>query len=454
MQQAQGGYGIVLHYDSTENVATIVLSRPGSDEPGEIFSNVPCPVTNGIQTVAPEIGRACFPAGTRVLTDDGLKAIEDVTTNDRVLTHRGRWRQVEWSGRTGESNLASLRGHGGFIRSTTDHKFYTAEVHKQGGKRKLGHPEWTVAANTLGMAWATPRLYGDLDISLPENFIGTMLPDNFWWIVGRWVGDGWTSNQGPRGYRGSGTSRVSICSGKHESDELREQLIKTGWKWSEGEDRTSFKFSVFNEDLRQWLRFHFGTRAYNKKVPSWLLAADLKVREQFLQGYVSADGCRPNVATRRPYTSITTVSWDLTLGIKMLVSSLGYAPTIQTYKQSTKEIEGRKVSTQPQVYKVVWTDAKSGESYSQGFVDDLHIWGRIKKVEVHDEIVDVYDIQVAEDHSFVADGFVVHNCWVQFKGVTQTNPMITHFFNHSYNKIDYGKQYYADNEVPRFMMEM
>jgi len=60
MQQAQGGYGIVLHYDPEENAATVLLSRPGSDQPGEIFSSVPCPVTNGVQVVSPEIGRPCW----------------------------------------------------------------------------------------------------------------------------------------------------------------------------------------------------------------------------------------------------------------------------------------------------------------------------------------------------------------------------------------------------------
>jgi ribonucleoside-diphosphate reductase alpha chain len=37
---------------------------------------------------------ACFPAGTRVITDEGFKAIEKIQSGDQVLTHEGRYRPV------------------------------------------------------------------------------------------------------------------------------------------------------------------------------------------------------------------------------------------------------------------------------------------------------------------------------------------------------------------------
>lgn len=41
----------------------------------------------------------CFVAGTIVITEHGMKAIEDVIVGDMVLTHKGRWRPVTktWS---------------------------------------------------------------------------------------------------------------------------------------------------------------------------------------------------------------------------------------------------------------------------------------------------------------------------------------------------------------------
>lgn len=39
-------------------------------------------------------GSPCFAAGTKVLTKEGYKNIEDVKIGDMVLTHKNRWRKV------------------------------------------------------------------------------------------------------------------------------------------------------------------------------------------------------------------------------------------------------------------------------------------------------------------------------------------------------------------------
>lgn len=45
-------------------------------------------------------------------------------------------------------------------------------------------------------------------------------------------------------------------------------------------------------------------------------------------------------------------------------------------------------------------------------------------------------------------------CSVTYIDNNVANPMITHFFNHDFIGIDYAKQYEAENDLPRFMMEM
>jgi hypothetical protein len=59
-QASQPSYGIVLAYDMQNNTAQILLANRGSEEPGEIFNDVPCPVYAGVQSVAPEPGRPCL----------------------------------------------------------------------------------------------------------------------------------------------------------------------------------------------------------------------------------------------------------------------------------------------------------------------------------------------------------------------------------------------------------
>ena len=53
-------FGVVLNYDGVTNTATVLMSSPVTESAGDILENVPCPVTMGIQTAAPEPGRPCW----------------------------------------------------------------------------------------------------------------------------------------------------------------------------------------------------------------------------------------------------------------------------------------------------------------------------------------------------------------------------------------------------------
>lgn len=62
------GYACVLTFDPYTNTCDVVTALPGSDEMGEVYSNVPMPLTTGVQTTAPKPGTMCwlaFRTGTR-----------------------------------------------------------------------------------------------------------------------------------------------------------------------------------------------------------------------------------------------------------------------------------------------------------------------------------------------------------------------------------------------------
>lgn len=44
--------------------------------------------------------------------------------------------------------------------------------------------------------------------------------------------------------------------------------------------------------------------------------------------------------------------------------------------------------------------------------------------------------------------------WVVFKNGSITFPVITNFFNHAFDEIDYTRQYQANNAIPRYMLVM
>jgi hypothetical protein len=92
-QAATPGYACVLTYNSEKNTCDLVTALPGSDELGEIYSNVPMPFNGGVQAVAPKAGTMCWIAfrdGTR--GDPFITHFFDL--NFRVNRYEGQYRAV------------------------------------------------------------------------------------------------------------------------------------------------------------------------------------------------------------------------------------------------------------------------------------------------------------------------------------------------------------------------
>jgi len=43
------------------------------------------------------------------------------------------------------------------------------------------------------------------------------------------------------------------------------------------------------------------------------------------------------------------------------------------------------------------------------------------------------------------------SCWVVFKGGRESQPYVTHFFNHDFGKFDYRRMYRAGNDIPKYL---
>lgn len=55
-----GSVGTILSYDRYSNSASVLLSKPETDEIEEVLQGVPCPTYIGVQMAAPEPGRLCW----------------------------------------------------------------------------------------------------------------------------------------------------------------------------------------------------------------------------------------------------------------------------------------------------------------------------------------------------------------------------------------------------------
>lgn len=188
-------------------------------------------------------GSPCFVADTLVLTKNGYKKIVDITTDDEVLTHRNQYKKVVNFLEQGKKTIWNIKAMGfDELKTTSNHKFfvrersYSYEPNKSGNRAKVrsfGKPEWVECQDLttnhfLGIAInqesKMPSWDGVEYTRGKSTYIKNSLPiydDRFWYLVGRYLGDGWIRS---RKERNGNLSGVTICCGEHKIEEFKTPL--------------------------------------------------------------------------------------------------------------------------------------------------------------------------------------------------------------------------------------
>jgi DNA (cytosine-5)-methyltransferase 1 len=329
-------------------------------------------------------GPPCFPAETLVLTARGHVSIAEVRVGDLVLTHRGRWRRVLATG-SKIADTIMVCGQGATVETTAEHPFWSRPISRRWNNRKRRYekvwadPEWLPAADLGRKGWAVPSACEPLAVpEVPGWQHGTGA--DFWWLVGRWLGDGWVRR---RKARAPSENFPSVPRFRPAPD----ACIPT----------------IFGNALADWLTDNFGAGAAAKRLPGWVFGMAAEHRAALLAGYVLADG-HTRAATGE--LGATTTSKALAVGLIKLVAGLGCTPTLYFAPRPAKHsIEGREVSQRPW-WQVRWRDVKT----KQVRRTDGHLWTQVRQVKPGRSNVPVYNLEVEEDNTFTADGIVVHNC--------------------------------------------
>lgn len=365
----------------------------------------------------------CFVEDTLILTARGMLPIPDVVIGDLVLTHLNRWRKVL---RTGSAVSATMiaSGYGASLEGTAEHPIYarrdmgSTRLRVAGQRwpvyqpKHLDQPEWIPLAHSAGYHWASPVVFDALPVPTLPNGIADSIA--FWWMVGRWVGDGWVRR---RGHSGSG-DEVLICCSYDEADELERQLMAIAPRlgkramfgelhWHRSRERTTIRFTACSNALAEWLTAHFGRGAAEKSWPAWAFGMEQNRRQAMLDGYVSADG-NSNVNGKTPIIKTTTVSKRLAIGTRFIAASLGCASTVHRQpRPPTYEIEGRIVN-QRDSWDTRWAPGIGRNRLVER--DNSMQWGLIRNICHGQTATTVWNLEVEEDNSYIADGVVVHNC--------------------------------------------
>lgn len=352
-------------------------------------------------------GSPCFPAGTLILTSEHLKPIEKVKVGDMVLTHLNRWRRVIQTG-SKISDTIVLKGQGvSSLECTPNHPFWSTgkTKNKHLGIRQLEEPKWLEAENMPGRMWLNMNATGAClpipDPNETEAHVRISLSTPFFYFVGRWLGDGWANSHKRKNRINSNMKRVYVCCAHELADDLEKKLEDTGLHFGRVEQPSTTRFTCSSMALFDWLTTNFGIHAAGKNLPSWVFGMKREWRQALFDGYLESDGC---ILSNGKKT--TSISLPLTTGMKILASGLGKASSV-TYSMPKRKlcvIEGRIVNEHGFYSQTYYNNSRSALISKDGF------WGLVRKKLPGRKNIRVYNLEVEDDHSYVAAGIAVHNC--------------------------------------------
>lgn len=341
-------------------------------------------------------GTPCFTAGHMVITQRGYVPIEEIVVGDMVVTHKGRLRRVVRIGsKIARVGRLSGVGLGEKISCTPDHPFRSVEWRMQNTKRgnkyerveHIGDPSWTAAKDMPGSQWcALTAVSVDAPV-MPDGIDA----DELLYIAGFYLGDGFIR-------RWADANKKAVVFGVNDEkvDRFKARVTQSV---SVLRERTGPRIVLGNTAIADWLIENFGEYSHAKTLPAWVLAHPQ--RAALMDGYRDTDGH----CTANGWRAIS-VSRALAYGMRDLAQTLGMVASVAFTKvEPTKTIEGRKVNQRD-----YWTvTAFNGETSRKSRIRHGML---LRTVSAFEEVGDetVFNIEVDEDHSYVLDGVIVHNC--------------------------------------------
>lgn len=337
-------------------------------------------------------GSPCFVAGTKVQTNEGLKSIEDIKIGDIVVTHTNTYKEVLNVGGSIGKETYVVKAQGMIPTTTTyNHPYY---VRSKSGD-VLSSPTWKQAGEMVK---------GDY-VGFPINRISENplnLTEDECLVIGRYIADGHTRKDF-RKEEGREEHRhwqliLSIGEDKVVGFSNKYKLPHSMYKHTQSTNRAVFSSKRLVEIVEE----HCGTRSDSKVFSQMLLNLPIHLLNRVFEGYSDGDGCNTNQGWQA-----TTVSKDLALSLSQAIAKINGRGCNVTFciRPKTRIIEGRTVN-QKDTYLV-----RINSSDKHAWIKDNDIiWYPVKNVTKTGINEAVYNIEVAEDNSYTANNFIVHNC--------------------------------------------
>ena len=365
----------------------------------------------------------CFVKGTKVLTQNGYKNIEDIK-DENIYTHCGNFYPViKNMKRIYNGPLYKIRPKYSpyDIVCTPEHPFYARKFivknrFKIDGIEKRNvvfpdKPEFIQAKDLIKNNYFVGMKIEEKEI-IPEfllNNIMTKLDEPiFWWMMGLFVRDGWLVYEKIGNYE---RDRIHFVIANHQIEEflpkLQSIIPNLIYRNSQNGCKTYY---CTNHEISNILKL-FGKYAKHKLIPNFVHEAPKYLIREFLNGYLAANGCKRTRCLNES-SRLITISYNLAFSIQRLYFKLGFIGSLQFNKRQgkTQIFPNGKVCNINDAYLFEVYENKRRCDYS--FIENGYAWITIKNIEIENVVnTDVYNLSVVNDNSYIVNNICVHNCY-------------------------------------------
>ena len=341
-------------------------------------------------------GTPCFVAGTMVLTPKGYVPIETLKVGDEVVSGTGHVRKVEAVGsKMAKVGTLKVLGRPEII-CTPNHPFFCIGM-KRDDRRKSETYAQMIPVGDYAVSRADEavgKYVGRINHMRGTGFsvccpkCGETTCDDIMELAGWYLGDGYI-----RRFKGKTKKSVvfALCCEKKIA-RFKERFGGIVNVYDNGEG----KLIVNCTALADWLVANFGEHSAEKRIPYWCY--DRENTHCLLRGYEATDGWHSNNERK-----FCTVSPALAYGIADLIGNASISIHIPPPKG---HIQGREINQRP-CYVVA---VPVGRTIRTKFINGRYA-SIVRSYNGADGTVQrVYNIAVADEHDYIANGLWSHNC--------------------------------------------
>lgn len=351
---------------------------------------------------------SCFRGKTLIETNIGSKKIREIKVGDFVKTHRNRFKRVVKVFKTTfhQRNLLNwIYTNNSVIKCTPNHPFYI----KRNNEYIWEKANNLVISDKLLYPIENKKKYLSFKYIDSIHKIKTnkkiVLNDEIARFLGLYLAEGCPTDSGIR-FTFNNNEKEYIDFIEYISIKYFNRKPTKMINWA-----TSLTINIrsFSKLFESW----FGSHAHLKKIPDYIFDWPLKTKLSLLKGYFDGDGCY----THKGVISFDTASKQLFIDIEKLLIQCGITDKLnyQIPKPNNIMYKNNIIHSKGCFKGYLSIDCVGkfldllNSSIKNNFIE-IEITKNLKKRMPSLKDQYVYNLEVEEDKSYIANSCIVHNC--------------------------------------------